>query len=356
MIDEREELLTRALGALAGDPAPPCRVDIGSVVAAGRRDRGRRRVWKVGSAAALAGVVIGAGLVIHHGDDVESTPAHRPHKSLRAPAPVPALALTLTPDDPHQVLKPGGQAGIVLMKITNTTGAAEQFTGLVSFWPKGSLTLSRHDTDVTFTSVGGAPKLPATTDGWTHPVSIPAHASYTWKAAVRATTAWPRNDSGLGFEVGVLGQNPFVINKQMTWYAVGSAKTGPIVTALAGDTRLAPGHPAVEKLTVTNHSGARIDQPLTIQASLAPPGPTRLAIDEWIGTTAHGHWQALTNPTLQVPAGLDNDATSTFTLRVRVVSYSGPTSQVNADLIAMDQDTTGPGTTADQPLTVLRTL
>jgi len=105
---------------------------------------------------------------------------------------------------------------------------------------------------------------------------------------------------------------------------------------------------------VTNHSGARIDQPLTIQANLFPPGPTRLAIDEWIGAPAHGHWQPLEDRTLRVAPGLANGATSSFTLRVRVVGYSAPTSQVHAGLMAMDENTTGPGTTADQPLTIFR--
>jgi hypothetical protein len=268
---------------------------------------------------------------------------------------VPALALTLTQQNPHQVLEPGGPAATVLMKVTNTTGAAEQFTGQVTFWPHGSLILTQRETDVSFTPVGTAPKLPATATGWTHPVEIPAHTSYTWKAAVRATNAWPSNDNGLGFEVGILGQQPFVINKQMTWYTVGHAKTnGPIVTALTGGTRLSPGHPAVETLTVTNHSGARLDQPLTIQANLFPPGPTLLTLDEWIGTPAQGHWQPLTDHTLRIAPGLADGATSSFTLRIRVVSYSAPTSQVHADLMATDEDTTGPGTTADQPLTILR--
>jgi hypothetical protein len=56
MIDDREEVLTRALEGLAGDPAPPCRVDIGAVVTEGRRGRRRRRTVGAATAAVLLAV------------------------------------------------------------------------------------------------------------------------------------------------------------------------------------------------------------------------------------------------------------------------------------------------------------
>jgi hypothetical protein len=303
-----------------------------------------------------AALVTGAGAVTLSGTaTAATTAAHTTGAAKATPTPVPALALALTEQDPHQTLQPGGLATTVIMKVTNTTGKAEQFTSQVSLWPRGALTLTHGDVSVAFTPVGAAPGLRASGNSRSHAVSIPAHATFTWKAEVRATKAWPRNDDGLGFEVGVLGQNPFVINKQMVWYAVGHAKTGgPVITALTGATRLAPGRPAVEKLTVTNRTGARIDRSLTIQADVFGSNAARLAIDEWVGSANKVHWQPLNGRNLVIQPGLANGVSATFSLRVRVTAYTAPTSSVHANLLAMDQDTTGPGTSAVQPLTVLR--
>jgi hypothetical protein len=46
---------------------------------------------------------------------------------------------------------------------------------------------------------------------------------------------------------------------------------------------------------------------------------------------------------------------ASFTLRVRVVAHGAAGSSSRATLMAMDQSTTGPGTSAVQPLTILRT-
>jgi hypothetical protein len=318
--------------------------------------RSHRR-WAIASGVVAAVLAGGLGAAALSGTATAATTAAVTAGTVKAaPAPVPALALSLTEQNPHQVLQPGGPAATVIMKVTNTTGKTEQFTGQVGFWPNGALVLTQREVSVAFTPVGAAPKLPGS-NGWSRAIPIPAHATFTWKAAVRATKAWPRNDAGLGFEVGVLGQSPFVINKQMVWYAVGHAKTdGPVVTALAGATRLAPGRPAVEKLSVTNRTGARIDQSLALQADTFAGTGTRLVIDEWVGSAAKGHWQSLNGRNLVVPSGLANGASADFTLRVRVVSYSALTSSVHAGLVVMDRDTTGPGTTADQPLTVLRSV
>lgn len=53
MIDSQEETLTRILGAVAQDPAPPCAVDIAAVVNDGHRDRRRRRALTAGAMALL---------------------------------------------------------------------------------------------------------------------------------------------------------------------------------------------------------------------------------------------------------------------------------------------------------------
>ncbi|MBC3844342.1 hypothetical protein GXW82_41855 [Streptacidiphilus sp. 4-A2] len=44
--------------------------------------------------------------------------------------------------------------------------------------------------------------------------------------SLEATRAWPVNDTGFGFEVYVLSQNPFVITKQLVSFPVGTARTG----------------------------------------------------------------------------------------------------------------------------------
>ena len=154
---------------------------------------------------------------------------------------------------------------------------------------------------------------------------------------MEATRAWPVNDTGFAFEVGVLSQSPFVITKQSVPFPVGTAKTGgPINESLTGGTKVAPGHPAEETFTVTNRTGARIDQPLDIQPQFFAPSGVGLALDEWVGSAAHGHWQAATQIT--VPRGLVNGATDTFRLRIRVTEYRAATATGPADLLLNSPD------------------
>lgn len=321
--------------------------------------RSRRRTALATGVVTAALIAAGAAAVLPGTASAATTtlPVHTAAVAHQAAAaPIPALELSLIEENPHQVLQPGGPAATVLMKVTNTTGKAVQFTsGNAQFWPAGALTLNDHEVRATFTPVDSAPKLIPTPGGWSKAVSIPARATDTWKVAVQVAKDWPRNDTGFSIETSVLAQNPFVINKQMASFKVGNDRTGgPVVTALSGVTTLSSAHPAVEKLTVTNRTGARIDRTLAYNADALAAGPFRLAVDEWVGSASRGHWQQLDGRAVVLPSGLANGATDTVTLRVRVVSYDATTPSAHAFLSVMSQDTMGYDSSASQPLTVLR--
>jgi hypothetical protein len=93
VIDDQEEALAWALGALVQDPAPPCAVDIGAVVAAGRRSRRRRRTFVAATLAVL--LAVGAAALTLPSRRVQQPDTHSRHAVL----------------DPHDPLRVDAQFG-----------------------------------------------------------------------------------------------------------------------------------------------------------------------------------------------------------------------------------------------------
>jgi hypothetical protein len=232
----------------------------------------------------------------------------------------------------------------VTIKATNTTGRTGDINlEDVGAW-SGPLALKPGSLSVQVTSVGATPAsgytfqggrgtalfgLDATVYPKGHPdaaFTIPAHATFEWKVSVRVAGNWLVNDGvitvGAGFEE--MGKTLHGHGNYSAQLKVGNGKTGgPVLVSIAGATKLAPGHPGWEELSVTNHTGARIAEPLTfLPQAVAFGGQVQFKLYQWVGTTAtaKAHWLDITKSGFTVPGGLANNASAWF--QVRVVSYT----------------------------------
>jgi hypothetical protein len=271
-------------------------------------------------------------------------------------APALPLAVSMVKQAPSRSLVPGGAAGSVTLKVTNVTAKPQKFAENVDAWGNGSLQLLGNALAEKATPLAGTPAVTGSWKAWSRVLTIPAHATFSWKVSFAATKAWPRQDSGIGFEIQVWEPSAARIDTQMADFAVGTAPAGgPIFENTVGGATVAPGEPALETVTVTNRTGAPIEQPLDFEAqAMADSTAVRLAVDEWVGPVRTGHWQVLSgNGLVAVPAGLANGASAELRLRVRLVEYAATAPSVRAwvEAFSMTAGTGDPQTW----LTVYRT-
>ncbi|QMU75784.1 hypothetical protein GXW83_08565 [Streptacidiphilus sp. PB12-B1b] len=111
---------------------------------------------------------------------------------------------------------------------------------------------------------------------------------------------------------------------------------------------VAPGRPALETLTIANHTGAAINEPweaVIDDDGQGFAGQVRLAYDEWVGSAAKGHWQALSgyNAGNLTVNGIGVNATDTVKLRIRLVAYTAKAGSgtVPIQVVNFDGITTG---------------
>lgn len=155
--------------------------------------------------------------------------------------------------------------------------------------------------------------------------AVPAHTTYTWKVTLGIRKSWPVNDNGLAFGVGVdLDNGGSGVGAALT-LPVGNPHTGgPVTEKLTGNSVITAKAPAVETLTVTNHTGAALSslyQSLTYGPDGITPDTQQVAFDEWTGKA----WKTVTTGELTLPKGLANGASHTWKLRVRLVGKTAPT-------------------------------
>ncbi|WP_042369780.1 hypothetical protein [Streptacidiphilus neutrinimicus] len=263
----------------------------------------------------------------------------------------PALQLSIIPTASGTALKPGGAARTEIVKVTNTTGKAQQFSTELVGLPAGAVYLRSGELTASAAALGRTPVT--TTDfraqapGYvgmfapkgskTGVYTLAAHASFGWKLSVAATKAWPLNDGLLHLFVGVReGVRGPVLYKDVD-FTLAKGTGGPMDESLKGDASLSPGRPAYETVTLTNRTGADLEQSWSILADLGQPNGAQLADDVWVGSAAKGHWQRLGVHDLVVN-GLRAGASATFRLRVRVLSYTAKTPQVFTRLQLLDWD------------------
>jgi hypothetical protein len=261
-------------------------------------------------------------------------------------APTLPIAVSVSADTPGKPLLPGGPAETVTIKAANTTAkTADINLENVGVW-SGPLALKPGSLSVKVTSEGATPTsgysfqgqsggygLDATVFPKGHPntaFTIPAHTTFEWKVSVGVRKDWLVNDGVINVFAGFEEQGKTLHGNgnYAAQLKVGKGKTGgPVLVSLAGGTKLAPGHPAWERLTVTNHTGATIAEPLRfLPAAFAfgPSGQVGFKIYQWVGATAKtkAHWQDITKSGLTVPGGLAANASASAWFQVRVVSYT----------------------------------
>lgn len=192
----------------------------------------------------------------------------------------------------HNALLPGGAAESFTVTVTNNTGKALPFDGLVRGTTFGSLPIN--DNDVTFSA--RALSAPATAFvagneesaflGTFYPAgsrdtgaafTVPAHHSYTWKVTVGAKKAWQAADSSLDLAVGGL---PATTQAGYQYahitYRVGARTTdGPLREYFSNSGTVSPGHPFFTDLDIVNRTGATITAPLQTRFGFIAISPGR---------------------------------------------------------------------------------
>ncbi|MEZ0064941.1 hypothetical protein ABIA32_000929 [Streptacidiphilus sp. MAP12-20] len=193
---------------------------------------------------------------------------------------------------------------------------------------------------------------------------IPAHATFEWRLSIGVAKNWLVNDGKIDILTGYEEQGKTLHphgGGGPVELTVGDGKNGgPVLVSVAGGTKLSPGHPAWERLTVTNHTGATISEPLKFlpQAfAFAQIGQVDLKLYQWVGATAKAkaHWQDITKSGFTVPAGLADSATASAWFQVRVVSYTAKAPSEQGEIWAYSpQILPTPQAMPSEPVTVLR--
>ncbi|MBC3841064.1 hypothetical protein GXW82_14535 [Streptacidiphilus sp. 4-A2] len=305
-------------------------------------------------------------------------PAAAADAATPAPPKLP-LALTVSADAPAKALQPGGPAGSVTIKVSNSGAKAVDLNldsvGLFS----GPLTIQADQLTLGLTPEAGTPatgfSVSQSPQGFPsfgvsasvypegHPnaaFEVPAHTTFTWKLSVGVGKSWTVNDGQIYAGVAVEEQGRSMHESRGVDLQVGNGRTGgPILVSLAGAGKLSPGHPALEKLTVTNHTGARIAQSMHFDLNAVAgtrAGQVDFKVYEWVG--AHGkakaHWQDVTRTGFAVD-GVANGASAAVELEVAVASYNVKAASETGYLVAFSNNTM-PTYKSGQylPLTVLR--
>jgi hypothetical protein len=135
------------------------------------------------------------------------------------------FAYSLVNQHAGQKLMPGGVAGTLTMKLTNTTSKAEKFSDSITLWGQGAVALKSGDVTLRVTPRAGTPAVSSTPGAWGAYITIPAHATFTWTVSVQATKAWPVKDNGVGVQIGVRGQSHSFTSKKQVNFAVGRVRT-----------------------------------------------------------------------------------------------------------------------------------
>ena len=267
------------------------------------------------------------------------------------PAAKPALQLSVTPTAPGSWLQPGGAARTEIVKVTNTTGKAQMFSGDLVALTEGSVFLRAGELKASVTPIGRtpatetdfAPETPGYVGAFFPQHSkwgsftLPAHATFEWKVSLAATKAWPLNDGVLRFQVGVGQGSPASHVDKETDFTLAHRADGPMNESLLGDMNLSTRHAAYETVKLTNRTGADLKQTWAILPDLGQPKGAELTVDVWVGSAAKGHWQSLKGHDLVVN-GLRAWDTATFKLRVRVLDYMARTATLSSGIRLINWD------------------
>ena len=308
--------------------------------------------------AAIAAVLAATGTVLTVGT-AEAAPAGAASN----------ITMTVGRPTPAGSLTPGGAAESFTVTAANNTATAQEFTSEAGGSTTGAIPLNTAAVAFQATAIGATPATGGSLNsedgellGAFYPAgghfgdsfSIPAHTTYSWRLSLAATKAWPLNDADLKFFVE---GNSATVAPVFTTFEVGDGTTGgPTTQTFDGAGIVAPGQPAYEHLTVTNHTGAALGQDWTDHLDFSSVDPTgvqtffnevTLQASVWNGTAyapvpADGVLPALSKD-------LAPGASTVYRIRVDLVKYSATTEGGELRLNAGDET----GNPADGTSTVL---
>jgi hypothetical protein len=280
-----------------------------------------------------------------------------------AATPDPALTITAGRPTPAGPLALGATESVTF-KVTNNTSRTQKFYGGFSALAQGALFLQSGQLTGQVVALDGTPttssSFAAQEPGYMgdfYPkagaafgaFSIPGHTVYSWKVILGATKAWPLSDNAITVDGFVSQANGTSTVTGDIGIKVGRAQTGGAVDeTLTGGSSVAPGRPALETLTIANRTGATINEPweaVIDDDGQGFAGQVRLAYDEWVGSAAKGHWQALSGDDsgFVTVDGIGRNATDVIKLRVRLVKYSAKANSgtVPIQVVNFDGSSTG---------------
>ena len=123
-----------------------------------------------------------------------------------------------------------------------------------------------------------------------------------------------------------------------TAQAASAAPAPTLKATVHGGDYLSATHPMIETLTITNHTGAALTDPIWRSLWLSNAGSDEQTIqdtDILLQTWQDGHWAAWTDDNLgELPNGLANGAHASITIRFQLVSQTmtTPTGHITLDL------------------------
>ena len=208
----------------------------------------------------------------------------------------PALTMSVGDRSSTAALRAGGATESFVVKVTNSTAQSQKFNTAVGELAQGELMFDSKQAHTTVTALG---RTPATVSSFIDEqpgvmgsfspkgkplgsdFTIPAHATYSWRITEGVTKAWVVNNNGVDLElVGYQPGHSQPFGNTTVDFKVGTHRTGgPVVETLTGGSKVAPGHPAYETLTVTNRTGAAIAAPWTDVVSLSSLSASSLSTD-----------------------------------------------------------------------------
>ncbi|QMU67641.1 hypothetical protein [Streptacidiphilus sp. P02-A3a] len=257
------------------------------------------------------------------------------------PATRPAVTYSLGAPSSNAPLTPGGKAETFVLTATNTTGKAQGFEPTFAAFGQGPVGLLRSDVELSAVPL----HAPASTVSYgvqheslfgglspkggtlyRSEFTIPAHATYTWKFSIAAGRTWQANDSDIAFSL-MDNSNPDSAINALRTFKVGGANTGgPVNLAYSGHKLVLDRFENVD-ITLTNHSGARLNLPVTNSLNFTAFTEAKNVVKPAAKTAEfqlleNGHWVTL-GKDLVLPklTGLANGASETYQLRVRLIGY-----------------------------------
>jgi hypothetical protein len=235
-------------------------------------------------------------------------------------------------DVTHNTLTRGQGTNSFTVTVTNTSDAAQPFTGDAMVWPGASgpsplaadqvrtevVPLHAPATDVSVQGQNPGLNVLFFPHGgtWNKGFQIPAGAAYSWKMTVGAAAGFPGNDDGLDIDVSA-GTGRVAAPADVHFDIAPALPDGRLTEKFDGAVTVAPGHPGETTLELHNGAGGKFTSPLNDMVELGSTVPG-LGLEyrsggNWVPAKTVVDGRSWLLP--QVPAGFAYQQTHSYRLR-----------------------------------------